>query len=77
MAKIKTNSLTESDFVQLAKESRTDIENISINGIRDNNFFSMESNKQIFKLREKNFTIVNEIEKNKIFLIWVKKIQKK
>jgi len=76
MAKIKTNSLTESDFVQLAKESRTDIGDISINGIRDNNFFSTKSNNQIFKLREKNFTIVDEIEKNKTFLIWVKEIQK-
>ena len=76
MAKIKTNSLTESDFVQLAKESRTDIEDISINGIRDNNFFSTKSNNQIFKLREKNFTIVDEIEKNKTFLIWVREIQK-
>ena len=76
MAKIKTNSLTESDFVQLAKESRTDIRDISINGIRDNNFFSTKSNNQIFKLREKNFTIVDEIEKNKTFLIWVREIQK-
>ena len=76
MAKIKTNSLTESDFVQLAKESRTDIEDISINGIRDNNFFSTKSNNQIFKLREKNFTIVDEIEKNQTFLILVKEIQK-
>ena len=76
MAKIKTNSLTESDFVQLAKESRTDIGDISINGIRDNNFFSTKSNNQIFKLREKNFTIVDEIEKNKTFLIWVREIQK-
>ena len=76
MAKIKTNSLTESDFVQLSKESRTDIEDISINGIRDNNFFSTKSNNQIFKLREKNFTIVDEIEKNKTFLVWVREIQK-
>jgi len=76
MAKIKTNSLTESDFVQLAKESRTDIRDISINGIRDNNFFSTKSNNRIFKLREKNFTIVDEIEKNKTFLIWVREIQK-
>ena len=76
ITKINTNSLAESDFVKLAKESRTDIENISINGIRDNNFFSTRSNKQIFDLSEKNFTIVSEIEKNKIFLIWVKKIQK-
>jgi len=76
MAKIRTNSLTESDFVQLAKKSRKDIEDISINGIRDNNFFSKKSNNQIFKLGEKNFTIVNEIKKNKNFLIWVRKIQK-
>ena len=76
MAKIKTNSLTESDFVLIAKKSQTDIKDISINGIRDNNFFSTKSNNQIFKLREKNFTIVDEIEKNKTFLIWVKEIQK-
>jgi len=76
MAKINTNSLAESDFVKLAKESRTDIEDISINGIRDNNFFSTKSNKQIFDLREKSFTLVNEIEKNKTFLVWVKEIQK-
>ena len=76
MAKIKTNSLIESDFVQLAKENRTDIRDISINGIRDNNFFSTKSNNQIFKLREKNFTIVDEIEKNKTFLVWVREIQK-
>ena len=76
MAKINTNSLAESDFVKLAKKSQTDIENISINGIRDNNFFSTKSNNQIFKLHEKNFTIVDEIEKNKTFLVWVKEIQK-
>ena len=76
MTKIKTNSLTESDFVQLAKGGRTDIEDISINGIRDNNFFSTKSNNQIFQLREKNFTIVDEIEKNKTFLILVREIQK-
>jgi len=76
MAKIKTNSLTESDFVLLARKSQVDIKDISINGIRDNNFFSTKSNNQIFKLREKNFTIVDEIEKNKTFLIWLKEIQK-
>ena len=76
MAKIKTNSLTESDFALLAKKSQTDIKDISINDIRDNNFFSTKSNNQIFKLREKNFTIVDEIEKNKTFLVWVKEIQK-
>ena len=76
MAKIKTNSLTESDFVQLAKTSQIDIKDISINDIRDNNFFSTKSNNQIFKLREKDFTIVDEIEKNKTFLILVKEIQK-
>ena len=76
MTKIKTNSFSESDFVQLAKTSREDIKDISINGIRDNNFFTIKSNKQIFKIREKNFTIINEIEKNKTFLIWVKEIQK-
>ena len=76
MAKIKTNSLTESDFVQLAKTSQIDIKDISINDIRDNNFFSTKSNNQIFKLREKDFTIVDEIEKNQTFLILVKEIQK-
>jgi len=76
IAKINTNSLVESDFVKLAKSSQTDIRDISINGIRDNNFFSTKSNKQIFDLREKNFTIVDEIEKNKTFLIRVKEIQK-
>ena len=40
MTKIKTNSLTKSDFVQLANSGKMDIKNISINGIRDNNFFS-------------------------------------
>ena len=76
MAKIKTNSLTESDFVQLAKTSQIDIKDISINDIRDNNFFSTKSNNQIFKLQEKNLTIVDEIEKNKTFLILVREIQK-
>ena len=76
MAKIKTNSFAKSDFVQLAKISQIDIKDISINDIRDNNFFSTKSNDQIFKLREKNFTIVDEIEKNQTFLILVKEIQK-
>ena len=76
MAKIRTNSFSKSDFIQLAKTSQADIKDISINGIRDNNFFSTKSNNQIFKLREKNFTIVDEIEKNKTFLIWVKEIKK-
>jgi len=76
IAKINTNSLVESDFVKLAKSSQTDIRDISINGIRDNNFFSTKSNKQIFDVREKSFTLVNEIEKNKTFLVWVRDIQK-
>ena len=76
MAKIKTNSFAKSDFVQLAKISQIDIKDISINDIRDNNFFSTKSNDQIFKLREKDFTIVDEIEKNQTFLILVKEIQK-
>ena len=76
MAKIKTNSFAKSDFVQLAKISQIDIKDISINDIRDNNFFSTKSNNQIFKLQEKNLTIVDEIEKNKTFLILVKEIQK-
>ena len=76
MAKIKTNSFAKSDFVQLAKTSQIDIKDISINDIRDNNFFSTKSNNQIFKLQEKNLTIVDEIEKNKTFLILVKEIQK-
>jgi len=76
MAKIKSNSFTESDFVQLGKASQTDIKDISINGIRDNNFFSTKSNNQIFQTRRKNFTVVDEIKKNKTFLIWVREIQK-
>ena len=47
-----------------------------INGIKDNNFFSTKSNKQIFNIREKSFTLVNETEKNKTFLVWTKEIQK-
>ena len=39
MAKIKTNSFTDSDFAQLAKKNQIKIEDISINGIDDNNFF--------------------------------------
>ena len=38
--------------------------------------FFPKSNNQIFKLYKKNFVIVNEIEKKKIFLVWVKEIQK-
>ncbi|MBO6493231.1 MAG: hypothetical protein HVK28_01895, partial [Pelagibacteraceae bacterium] len=76
MAQIKKSSFTESDFVKLAKLSQTDIKDISINGIRDNNFLSIKSNKKIFGLREKSFTLVNEIEKNKTFLVWIKEIQK-
>lgn len=76
MTKINTNSFAESDFVKLAKSSQTDIRNISINSISDNNFFSTKSNKQIFGLSEKSFTLINEIEKNKTFLVWIKEIQK-
>ena len=76
MAKINTNSFAESDFVKLAKSSQTDIRDISINGIRDNNFFSTKFNKQIFSLSEKSFTLINEIEKNKIYLVWIKEIEK-
>ena len=76
MTKINTNSFAKSDFVKLAKSSQTDIRNISINSISDNNFFSTKSNKQIFGLSEKSFTLVNEIEKNKTFLVWIKEIQK-
>ena len=76
MKKINTNSLTEADFVKLAKLSQADIRNVSINGIGDNNFFSTKSNKQIFNLREKSFTLINETKKNKTFLVWAKEIQK-
>ena len=61
MGKIKTNSFTESNFAKLAKTNMINIQDISINGIRDNNFFSTNSNNQIFNLQENNFTIVDEI----------------
>ena len=77
ITKINTNSFAKSDFVKLAKSSRSDIRNISINSISDDNFFSTKSNKQIFGLSEKSFTLVNEIEKNKTFLVWIKEIQKR
>ena len=76
MAKINTNSFKESDFVKLAKLSRTHISDILISDIRDNNFLSTKSNKQIFGLREKSFTLVNEIEKKKTYLVWIKEIEK-
>ena len=76
MTKINTNAFANSDFVKLAKSGQTDIRNISINSISDNNFFSTKSNRQIFGLSEKSFTLVNEIEKNKTFLVWIKEIQK-
>ena len=76
MAKINTNSFAESDFVKLAKSSQTDIKDILINGIRDNNFFSTKFNKQIYSLSEKSFILINEIEKNKIYLVWIKEIEK-
>ena len=76
MTKINSSLFLESDFNKLAKSSQTVVRDISINGIRDNNFFSTKSNKQIFDLRRKNFTLVNEVEKNKTFLVWVKEIQK-
>ncbi len=75
MARINTNVFAESDFIKLAKSSRMNIRDISISGIRDNNFFSIKSNKQIFDLGENSFTLVNEIKKNKTFLVWVKEIQ--
>jgi len=77
ITKINTNSFAKSDFVKLAKSSQSDIRNISINSISDDNFFSTKSNKQIFGLSEKSFTLVNEIEKNKTFLVWIKEIQKR
>ena len=40
-----------------------------------NNFFSIESNKQIFRLPKKGFTIVSGTEKNKTFLVWLKETQ--
>lgn len=76
MTKINTNSFAKSDFVKLAKLSQMDIMDISINNISDNNFFSKKSNRLIFSLGEKSFTLVNEIEKNKTFLVWIKEIQK-
>ena len=37
-------------------------------------FFSAKSNNEIFKLQQKSFTIIDEFEKNKTFLIWIKEI---
>ena len=76
MTKIKTNTFAVSDFTELANTNQIGIKNISINGIRDNDFFSSNANNQIFKLREKNLIIVEEIKKNKTFLVLVKEVQK-
>jgi len=76
MAKIKTNAFFETDFVKLAKMNNTLIEDIVINGIEDESFFSIELNKEIFKLPEKNFTIVHQTKKDEAFLIWLKKTEK-
>jgi len=75
ISKIKTNAFSELDFNQLAKKNKLEIKDILIKGIRDNNFFSIETNKQIFKLPKKGFTIVSGTEKNKTFLVWLKETQ--
>ena len=44
MTKIKINSFTESDFLKLAKTNQIEINNILIDGIKDNTFFSQQTN---------------------------------
>ena len=75
MAKIKTKTLSNSEFNKLAEKSNTEIINLTIKGIGDNNFFSPNSNNQIFRLKQNGFTIVDEIQKNKTFLVQVTKLQ--
>ena len=72
--KIKVGSFKESDFFDLANKNQLEIKNVSIDGIRDNNFFSAESNSKLFKLKRKNFTIIEEIEQRKTFLAFIKDV---
>ena len=75
IAKLKTNSFSKYDFEQLAKENELKTITLSINGIRDDNFFDIDTNKKIFMLAKDTFTLVNNINKNETFLIWLNEIQ--
>ena len=75
IAKLKTNSFSKSDFDRMANENKLKIIDLSINGIRDNDFFDIETNKKIFLLNQGNFSLINNIEKKETFLIMLNKIE--
>ena len=75
IAKIKTNSFSELDFIQLAKKNKIGIKDILINGIKDNNFFSPESNRHTFSLPAKSFSLATGKQENETFLILLKEIK--
>ena len=75
IAKLKTNSFLKSDFQQLAKENDLETIAISVNGIRDNNFFDLDTNKKIFMLNKDTITLVRDVQKGETFLILLKEIQ--
>ena len=72
---MKTNSFLKSDFQQLAKENDLETIAISVNGIRDNNFFDLDTNKKIFMLNKDTITLVRDVQKGETFLILLKEIQ--
>lgn len=67
--KIMKKSFKDRDFLEIANNNSIEIKNFLINGIDDNENFSLQSNIRIFKLKVGNYTIVKEIKKNKTFLV--------
>ncbi len=67
--KIKDKEFTESEFLDLGKEN---IESLTLNSIKDNNKFDINSIKMLYSLPANTFTLIND-EKNKIYLAKIKK----
>jgi peptidyl-prolyl cis-trans isomerase D len=67
LEKIRKNKFTEDDFIKLGKDK---IQSLTLNSIKDNKKFEINSIKLLYSLPINTFTLIND-EKDKIYLVKV------
>ena len=64
LEKINNKSFNDTEFKKLVNNDKNKIQNLTLNSIRDNNKFDINSVKIIYSLPIKSYTLIVDVEKN-------------
>ena len=71
LEKIRDDKFTENDFLKYGKENA---QSLTLNSIKDNNKFDINSIKMLYSLPTGSFTLIND-EKNNVYLAKIKNFE--